>query len=186
MDHHSGYLEIILGPMFSGKTTKLMETYHLYNSRYGKKVIILGHNIDDRYDKYQITSHDRRELLDCYKCKTIDEFIEKHPQDIDKCDVLLIDECQFFSDIENVIKIVNRGKQVFIFGLDGDANQKLFGNTYKLIPLCDKIIKLNGRCNDCGIENGSIISVCNKNFEQKGQIDVGGDDKYHSLCRKCS
>ena len=64
-----GYLEIILGPMFSGKTTKLLETYHYYHTRQNKRCIILGHKIDDRYDKYKITSHDKKEYIDCYKCK---------------------------------------------------------------------------------------------------------------------
>lgn len=185
MESNYGYLEIVLGPMFSGKTTKLMETFHYYQTRQNKQCIILGHNVDDRYDKYKITSHDKKEYLDCYKCKTVNEFMEKYREAIDKASTVLIDECQFFEDIDMVINMVNLGKHIYLFGLDGDANQKLFGNTYKLIPLCDKITKLNGHCRKCGMENGSIYSVCNTNFSQKNQIHVGGEDKYHSVCRKC-
>jgi len=185
METNYGYLEIILGPMFSGKTTKLMETFHYYQTRQNKKCIILGHSIDNRYNKYKITSHDKKEFLDCYKCKTIKEFESTYYEIIKKSTAILIDECQFFEDIETVINIVNMGKHVYLFGLDGDASQQLFGNTYKLIPQCDKISKLNGHCRKCGMENGSIFSVCNNDFNQENQIDVGGEDKYHSVCRKC-
>lgn len=183
--NNDGYLEIVIGPMFSGKTTKLMETFHHYHTRQKKSCVILGHSIDNRYDKYKITSHDKKEYLECVKAKSIHEFIEKHAAAIKDAHAILVDECQFFEDIEEVINIVNMGKHVYIFGLDGDANQKLFGNTYKLIPLCDKISKLNGHCHKCGMEKGSIFSVCNNNFNQETQIDVGGEDKYHSVCRKC-
>ena len=74
METNYGYLEIILGPMFSGKTTKLMEIFHYYQTRQNKKCIIMGHSKDNRYDKYKITTHDKYEFLDCYKCKTIKEF----------------------------------------------------------------------------------------------------------------
>ena len=181
----SGYLEIILGPMFSGKTTRLMETYHYYHTRQNKKCLILGHKIDDRYDKYKITSHDKKEFIDCVKCKNIEEFISMYSSEIEHCNAILIDECQFFDDITMIMKLVNIGKHIFIFGLDGDANQRLFGNVYKLLPLCDKITKLNGRCHSCGIENGSIFSVCKADFKQETQIQVGGDEKYMSLCRNC-
>ena len=180
-----GYLEIILGPMFSGKTTKLLETYHYYHTRQNKRCIILGHKIDDRYDKYKITSHDKKEYIDCYKCKTVQEFITSYTNEIKEATAILIDECQFFDDIESIMQLVNYGKHVFIFGLDGDANQKLFGNIYKLLPLCDNIMKLNGRCHQCGIEKGSIFSICNKDFCQESQIEVGGEEKYRSVCRKC-
>ncbi len=191
----SGYLEIILGPMFSGKTTKLMELYHYYHTKLNKKCLIIGHSLDCRYDKYKITSHDKREFLDCYKFANICEFIyiynNQMPEEaldnksITDWDVILIDECQFFKDITLVTRLVDMGKQVFLFGLDGDANQQLFGETYKLLPFCDKIEKLNGTCRHCGIKKGSIFSVCNVSFEQTAQIEVGGDEKYRSVCRSC-
>lgn len=180
-----GYLEITLGPMFSGKTTKLMEIFHHYKTRNNKECLILGHSIDNRYDKYKITTHDKKEFLDCYKYNTVKEFINNNHDVIKNTSSICIDECQFFEDIELVIQLVNIGKHIYLFGLDGDADQKLFGNTYKLLPLCDKISKLNGRCYNCGMENGSIFSMCNTNFKQENQIDVGGEDKYHSVCRNC-
>jgi thymidine kinase len=180
-----GYLEIIIGPMFSGKTTRLMETFHNYKTRNNKNCIILGHNIDNRYDKYNITSHDKKEFLECYKYNSITDFINNQQDNIVNADAILVDECQFFEDIEKVIDMVNNGKHVYLFGLDGDAEQNVFGNTFTLIPKCDKITKLNGRCFNCGIENGSIFSVCKSDFKKTDQIDVGGEDKYMALCRKC-
>jgi len=181
----SGYLEIVLGPMFSGKTTKLMGKYHLYNTKLNKKCIILSHKLDCRYDKYKITSHDKLEYLECYKCTSIEEFVNNYQIDIDKADAILVDECQFFEDIEKINDLANKGKYIGLFGLDGDANQALFGQTYKLLPFCDKICKLNGHCRICGIEEGTIYSVCNNEFSPKSQIEVGGEDKYHSICRNC-
>jgi thymidine kinase len=87
-----------------------------------------------------------------------------------------------------LIELVNSGKHVFLFGLDGDSNRQLFGNTIKLIPHCDSIVKLNGTCRVCGMEKGSIFSVC-KNDDQQAteqhQINVGGESKYMAVCRKC-
>jgi len=202
----TGYMHIYLGPMFSGKTSKLMELYHYYNTKLNKKCLIIGHNLDCRYNKYKITSHDKREYLDCYKFTKIEDFMNIYNNHnkldsivhsdnslyddlnykvISEVDVILIDECQFFEDIILVTKLVEMGKQVFLFGLDGDSNQQIFGETYKLLPYCDKIEKLNGKCRHCGIKNSSIFSVCNVSFEKTSQIDVGGDEKYHSVCRNC-
>lgn len=185
MKSNYGCLNIILGPMFSGKTTKLMETYHYYKTRNDKKCIILGHSIDNRYDKYKITTHEKKEFLDCCKCVSIEEFIKNYLGEINSCYVILIDECQFFEDIEKVLLLVELGKHVYLYGLDGDAKQNLFGSTYKLLPYCDSIEKLNGTCYKCGIENGAIFSICNKDFNKVNQIHVGGEDSYHSVCRNC-
>jgi thymidine kinase len=152
MTKEVGFLEICMGPMFSGKTTQLIKSFH--------------------------------ELTNLHKTDSIQEFIIKHKKEIDENDAILIDECQFFNDIEKVLNLVNMGKHVIIYGLDGDSNQNIFGNIFKLIPHCDKIKKLKGRCMKCGMEGASIYSIklSNENHEQ---ICIGGSDKYISVCRKC-
>jgi thymidine kinase len=184
MTKEVGFLEICMGPMFSGKTTQLIKSFHELTNLHNKKCIILDHSLDVRYDKYKITSHDKKVFLDCIKTDSIQEFICCYKREIDENVAILIDECQFFNDIENVLEIVAMGKHVIIYGLDGDSNQNIFGNVFKLIPHCDKIKKLKGRCMKCGMEGASIYSI-KLSDENHEQICIGGSDKYISVCRKC-
>jgi thymidine kinase len=178
----NNYLKITIGPMFSGKTTSLIRHYKeaINNS---KNCIILNSGKDNRYDNYKITTHNKDEYISCIKSNSIEDFLQFYKLEIENADVILIDEAQFFEDIILILSII-KNKYIGIFGLDGDSNQNIFGNIYKLIPYCDEIIKLNGICYSCKKENSSIFSIRIDNSIKK-QILIGDNKNYFSVCRNC-
>ena len=155
----SGYLEIIIGPMFSGKTSRLVEIYNQCNFC-NISVAVINHCIDNRYDNELLSTHDKI-MIPCIKTERLfdvwTEYIDIDNIDIvprikDKfkvatSDVILINEGQFFPDLEEFVKrLLTEDKQVYICGLDGDFERKKFGQVLDLIPLCDKVHKLTSLC----------------------------------------
>ena len=170
-----GSLRLFVGPMYSGKTSKLIELYHASNN-----VIVLTHKCDTRYSTNKLINHDKREI-DCLRYKTISQFLKENISLIKKCDLILIDEGQFFKDIFICMDLVESyHKDVCVFGLDGDYNRNEFGYILKLIPYCDSIEKLTGVCARC--YDRSLFSKRIKN-DSKQQVLVG--NMYEPLCRKC-
>tara|TARA_Y100001958_G_C21139079_1_gene478287 strand:+ start:312 stop:890 length:579 start_codon:yes stop_codon:yes gene_type:complete len=170
-----GSLRLFIGPMYSGKTSKLIEMYN--NS---SNAIVITHKCDTRYSEHKLINHDKREI-DCLRYKTISQFLKENIDLINNSDLILIDEGQFFQDLFICMDLVEKyNKDVCIFGLDGDYNRNEFGYILKMIPYCDSVEKLTGRCTRCN--NDSIFSkrIINNN---KKQILVG--NMYEPLCRKC-
>ena len=179
-----GYLELIIGPMFSGKTSKLIDYYNYFIGE-NKKVLAINYDGDNRYSNTNIVSHDNKSIEseftnNLYKINNILE--EKNKLDIDKYDVILVNEGQFFEEIVSWTKfrVESMNQIVIICGLDCDFKRELFGNLYKLIPICNSIIKLNAICKICNSEDGLFsYRTCNSN-----NIIVIGND-YIPLCRRC-
>jgi thymidine kinase len=98
--------------------------------------------------------------------------------------IILIDEAQFFPDLlEFVLLAVETfKKEVILFGLDGDADRKPFGQLLECIPLADEVIKLKAFCKLCGDGTEALFTFCQK--EKTTQICVGGPETYMPLCRK--
>jgi len=174
----SGYLELIVGPMFSGKTTRLVEIYNKYN-RTNKKVVAINYSKDTRYNDKMLSTHDKV-MIPCIFSENLSE-LYNHP-DIQNCDIVLINEGQFFEDIfEYTYELVEKSnKRVYVCGLDGDYARRKFGNLLDLIPLCDNITKLRSNCSECN--NEALFS--HRVSTEKEQVVVGVDN-YISLCRQC-
>lgn len=184
-----GNLEIIIGPMFSGKSTYL--NFELTRmADIGKKCLLISHSLDCRNvcKSDNITTHNS-----CYgrfsSKITFMKTITLTGINIMPYDIIGIDEAQFFEDLyENVIEWVDKWrKMVKIAALCGDFKRQVFGHTFKLIPYCDKIKKLNAYCEICVSEN-SHMTYENAIFTQKinnGEdiIEIGGIDKYRAVCR---
>ena len=187
--YNSGYLEIIMGPMFSGKTSKLLEIYKqcvFCNI----PVSIINHSLDKRYHDSMISSHDKI-MAPCLQAKELkdvwsmdDTSISMTNDDIlKKSDIILINEGQFFSDLYDVvIDMLKHKKQIYICGLDGDFERKKFGNILDLIPLCDKITKLSSLCSKC--KNGTLGIFSLRLTNEKTQTVIGSEN-YIPVCRKC-
>jgi thymidine kinase len=139
-------LELIIGPMFSGKSTEIIKRVRL-NKIINKKILIIKPKIDNRYIENKITSHD----LESVECKIINNLNEISDEEIKNIDVLIIDEGQFFNDLyDNINKWLNNYPiNIIVAGLDGDFQRKPIGQILNLIPLSDKCIKLNSICNIC-------------------------------------
>ena len=175
----TGYLEIFLGPMFAGKTSKLLELYKQYTFC-TIPCIIINHILDKRYHNTLVSTHDKQ-MAPCIQSQTLSEVW--HSNQLDKIEVILINEGQFFSDLHTiVIEMVQAGKKVYIVGLDGDFERKKFGTILDLIPFCDKVSKLTSLCSVC--RNGTH-AIFTKRLSSDRQQTVIGTDLYQPVCRSC-
>ena len=99
------------------------------------------------------------------------------------CEVILINEGQFFPDLEEFVKILlTNDKKVYVCGLDGDFERKKFGQILNLIPLCDKVTKLTSICSLCKNGNPGIFS---KRISDEKEQTLVGSDNYIPVCRIC-
>lgn len=189
------YLEIILGPMFSGKTSRLVEIYNQCKFC-NISVAVINHNIDNRYDDELLSTHDKIKIPCIKTDKLMDiyaDFIDldeittisrlKDKSKVGSSDVILINEGQFFPDLlEFVNKLLKKDKQIYICGLDGDFERKKFGQIIDLIPLCDKVEKLTSLCSLC--KNGTKGIFTMRLTKEKEQTIVGSEN-YIPVCREC-
>ena len=128
----AGYLELILGPMFSGKTTRLIERYRAY-TYIGKSVVVVNYSLDRRYSSTMLSSHDRVQI----PCIFADSLMETANMNmVIDADVVLINEGQFFADLVPAVHMMinQHRKHVYVCGLDGDFRRERFGTILDLIP----------------------------------------------------
>jgi len=192
----SAYLEIILGSMYSGKTSRLVEIYKQCKFC-NISVVVINHSIDTRYDDELLSTHDKikipciktEKLFDIYPYDlNLEKGVQNIPRITDKfkivaCEVILINEGQFFPDLEEFVKILlTNDKKVYVCGLDGDFERKKFGQILNLIPLCDKVTKLTSLCSVC--KNGAP-GIFSKRITLETEQTVVGSDNYIPVCRKC-
>ena len=173
----TGYLKVILGPMFSGKTTELIKIYNSHKAC-DIKVCAINHSSDKRYHDSKLSTHNRDMIdsINLNKLSLISPLLHMY-------DVFVINEGQFFSDLYDIINImVNlHKKKVYVAGLDGDFKRRKFGQMLDIISLADDVIKLKSICINCK-KNEGIFTHRLSNEQQ--QILVGNNN-YTSLCRHC-
>lgn len=179
-EYNSGYLEIIIGPMFSSKSTRLVEIYKQCKFC-NIPVVVINHIIDNRYDDNLMSTHDKIKIP-CLKAEKLRD-IWKINSEINSSKVILINEGQFFPDLyEVVIEMLKCNKRVYVCGLDGDFERKKFGQILDLIPLCDKVYKLTSLCSLCKNGTHGIFSMRLTNEKEQ---TVVGSDNYIPVCRFC-
>jgi thymidine kinase len=171
------YLEIILGGMYAGKTSRIVEIYKQCMFC-NIPVIVINHHIDNRYDDEMLSTHDKVKI----PCTKTNKLLEI---DVDAWDVILINEGQFFPDLyEFVNNILNvyKSKKIYVCGLDGDFERRKFGQILDIIPLCDKVTKLTSLCSICKDGTPGIFS---KRLSGETEQTVVGFDNYIPVCRRC-
>lgn len=181
--HHilekAGWIEVICGSMFSGKTEELIR--RLKRAKIANKnIIVFKPKIDNRYHETHIMSHDENSFHSVPV-----EYASEILQHITKeLEVVAIDEAQFFDDdLQNVCnELAYRGKRVIIAGLDLDYLGKPFGPMPQLLASAEYVTKLHAICMVCG--NTAQYSY-RKNNDSKEQVLVGTKDVYEARCRKC-
>lgn len=195
MDKSLAYLELIIGPMFSGKTSRLVELYNQYKFC-NMRVSVINHSSDNRYDDELLSTHDKikipciktNNLADIWKIQDENCYGALSQRDViinyvKKSDVILINEGQFFLDLYDiVVEMLEANKRVYICGLDGDFERKKIGKILDLIPLCDKVTKLTSLCSLCKDGTPGIFSM--RLTKEKYQILIGSDN-YIPVCRNC-
>ena len=170
-----GELHLIVGCMFSGKTTRLINIANSFKS-IDRKVIIINYKEDTRYSSNRVTSHDlNSSTVDTIFLENIDSYV------FTEMDVICINEAQFFKGLKNYcIRAVNAGKIVYVSGLDGDFKQDKFGEIIDLIPICDSIEKLSALCKLC--KNGNKAFFTQRITKETTQKLIG-THQYIPVCR---
>ena len=178
-----GYLEIIIGPMFSGKTSKLVEIYKQCKFC-NIKVLTINHGMDKRYHETLMSTHDKT-MIECVQVSTINEVWSNNDiaAQYNASQVILINEGQFFNDLYDCVnKMIQDGKKIYVCGLDGDFERKKFGQILDLIPLSDSVYKIASLCSLCKDGTSGIFS---KRITTEKEQTVIGSDNYLPVCRKC-
>ena len=176
-NNECGYLEIFIGPMFSGKTSKLIELYKQY-SFCNIPLAVINHSCDNRYDDTMLSTHDKI-MIPCLQTSTLTLVTNE----MDNVDVILINEGQFFDDLYDfVVDMLKFNKKIYISGLDGDFKRTKFGKILDLIPLCDKVTKMTSLCSLC--KNGTPGLFSMRLTNEKEQMLIGSSN-YIPVCRYC-
>ena len=167
-------LNLIIGPMYSGKTSELLSRYFRYKVA-GKKCLLIKFNNDKRYDQNKIVTHNlfKQDALNCSKLEDFDKQISDF-------DVVLIDEIQFYPDANIYCdKWANEGKIVEASGLNGDFKRRPFKQISLLIPLADKINHLVAVDKNSG-DNAPFTFRLSDDSQQ---TLIGGEDIYQAMNR---
>ena len=172
-----GWIEVICGSMFSGKTEELIR--RLKRAKIANlKVEIFKPAIDVRYDEIKIVSHDENYI----HSTPIDnsQTILLMAQDVD---VVGLDEAQFFDDEIMTVcdELAKRGVRVIVAGLDMDYTGKPFGQMPFLMAKADYVTKLHAICMKCG----NIANYSYRIIPNEEQIMLGAKNAYEPRCRVC-
>lgn len=172
------HIDIILGPMFSGKSTELLRRCGRLSS-IGKKILYINHSYDSRTDD-AIQTHNKVKV----SAIKLSELCNVPCELYTEADVIGIDEAQFFGDLYKfIIQCEKDGKSVIISGLDGDSERKPFGQILECIPLCDTVVKLSAM--DMIDKDGSeAIFSMRLNKKDASQVCIGAEDRYAAVSRK--
>lgn len=171
-----GMIDLVLGPMFAGKSTELLRKIKRYRVA-NKTCLVIKYAGDTRYSEKCVATHDLQ-TIEAVSCENMFEVEEKAME----FDVIGIDEGQFFEDIVDFSeRMANLGKVVIIAALDGTFERKAFGRVLELIPLAESISKLDAVCVDCKHSASFTKRLC----DSKETELIGGAELYKPVCRKC-
>ena len=173
----TGWIEVICGPMFSGKTEELIR--RLVRAQIAKqRVAIFKPSTDNRFAEDYIVSHNQRKIKSIQVQQT-NKILDYQ----DKADVFGIDEAQFFdtSIVQICRSLANSGKRVVVAGLEKDYLAQSFGSMPDLLVDAEYITKVNAICMRCG----DPANYTHRISGETTQVVVGETDKYEALCRRC-
>lgn len=175
-------INLIIGCMFSGKTSELIRIAKM-NKLLDKKVLMINFDEDRRYtDNEKVCSHDLV-TLECLPCgrdichvKIFQEYID--------AEIICINEGQFFDNLLSFcIKACSEGKEIHVCGLDGDYLKRPFGEILNLIPHCESVNKLTALCLSC--KDGTKACFTKRTCESTETVLIGSTESYVPVCRKC-
>ena len=179
-----GWIEVICGPMFAGKTEELIR--RVIRMDYAKKnYIIFKPTIDNRYSESEVVSHNKRKVnaICVTSSAEIDKFLT------DEHEAVIIDEVQFFDEavVEKALELAEKGLRVIVGGLDCDFRGVPFNNVAQLLARAEKVTKLTAICVCCGDEATKTQRIINGMPAKYDDpiILVGEKESYESRCRKC-
>ena len=176
-----GTLETIVGAMFAGKTSELLKRI-LWAEHQGKKILVVKPIIDNRYSEKFIQTHNNLNHQ-CFPMNNWDEVNNNYEINKKNFDMIFLDEVQFMESkitISNVEKYLNLGVDIVCAGLDQDSRGKPWETSSFLLGLSDKITKIYGFCNVCGLEATKTY----RKIQGGDRTQVGSANIYEPRCLK--
>lgn len=173
----NGWIEVICGSMFSGKTEELIR--RLKRVEFAQqKLLLFKPSIDDRYHEEQVVSH-KGSSLEAIPVTSSDEILQHWKKER----IVAIDEAQFFDDglVDVCTDLAKHGVRVIIAGLDMDYLGKPFGPMPSLLCMAEYVTKVHAICVSCG----NLAQYSHRTSKDEGQVLVGAVEKYEPLCRSC-
>lgn len=185
-------LELIIGPMFAGKSSALQSIVRR-RTAIGWRVLVIKHSADTRYleavggNNSVIINHDQQQ---CPALARSDLMGLLGTTEFAAARLIIVEEGQFFPDIVDfaLAAVEQEGKDLVVVGLDGDAHRKPFGRLLELIPLADEVQRLYAFCKLCGDGTPARFTCATTSLMAAATLDgganVGGADSYQPLCRR--
>ena len=173
----NGWVEVICGSMFSGKTEELIR--RLRRAEFAKQDLILFKpSVDKRYSKNNVVSH-RGTEFNAVIVASSQEILNN----VENQKVVAIDEAQFFDDqlVEVASELAGRGIRVILAGLDMDYTGKPFGPMPALLACAEYVSKVHAICVSCG----NLAQFSNRLVADTDQVMLGAVEEYRPLCRSC-
>ena len=176
--HKRGRIQLILGPMFSGKTTELIrrcKRFQIANCR----CAVVKYAKDTRYSVDELATHDRQTLCADLQATRLADVLQR----LQTFDVVGVDEGQFFPDLVEVAEsLADAGKTIIVAALDGTFAREGFPTILALIPKAEEVMKLTAVCMLC-YKDASFTK--RKDANQTKVEVIGGTDTYLAVCRLC-
>ena len=172
----SGWMEVICGSMFSGKTEELIRRLRRAEMA-GQKVEIVKPKIDTRYDDVEVVSHNHNKIRST-PVESSNEILLLGST----CDVVGIDEAQFFDDgiVEVANQLANNGIRVVIAGLDMDFLGRPFGPMPFLMATAEYVTKVHAICKT----TGNLANYSMRTSSSKDLVQLGETDSYEAVSRR--
>jgi len=173
----SGNIQLILGPMFSGKSSELIKLMRRYNIK-KLKTVVVKFSMDNRYSLTDnVVTHDQFHYpaIKCNNLSELKHILEQH-------EVIGIDEGQFFPDLAQVCEeLANMGKHIVISALNANYKREAFESIRDIFPKCEKIINLQSICFYCNEDAPFTL----RTVQNDDEILIGGIESYKPVCRSC-
>jgi len=171
-------LEVVIGPMFSGKSSYAL-SYVRRQRAIGKTILVIKPNIDNRYTNESVIITHNNEKIPCMMWNVKDPLCQI--SDINY-DCFVVEEAQFFIYLYHFCSyiLLDQKKNILVVGLDGCAQQKKFGEILDVIPIASSVRKLTALC--CQCKDGTPAPYTKKIEAGDVQVDVGGAEKYVAVC----
>lgn len=174
MDIQAGRIELVLGPMFAGKTTEMLRRVDRAELAH-RRCCVMKYSKDTRYSQDKVSTHDLK-MRTAIPCSQLLPYIQICRQ----FEVIGVDEGQFFPDVvEFAEELANAGKTVIVAGLDGDFRRKPFGRVLDLISSCESLTKLSAVCTETGAE----ASFTQRTTDLQDIEVIGGAEMYRAASR---
>jgi thymidine kinase len=171
-------LSIIMGNMFSGKTSELIRRLKRLKV-IGKNILVINSAKDTRSPEQVLKTHDNVKF-NCYKVHDLFDIMET--VDFFDADIIAVDEAQFFPRLKKFVeRCLLAEKSVILAGLDADSFQRKFGELIDCIPLACEVTKLSALCMHCN--DGTPGPFTKRTVDDERLELIGGSDMYEAVCR---